>query len=149
MVERIVETRARPVCSRCGFIFYQGPKLAVATVVVEDGKLLLNKRDVEPQKGLWSFPSGYVDLGEAVEDAAIRETREETGLEIHLNGLVGVYSRPERSIVLVVFAGTASGGEIVVGNETQDVRMFDLDDLPKLAFEHDQDIIRDWRSSGL
>ncbi len=143
MSVRLVDQKPRPVCSSCGFVFYQGPKLAVATVVFHDGKLLLNKRAVEPQKGMWSFPSGYIDLGESVENAAIRETREETGVTIRLDSLVGVYSSSERHVVLVVYTGTIVGGEITAGNEVQALGLFDLDQLPDLAFEHDLDIIRD------
>lgn len=147
MNERMIDRKPRYICSNCGFIFYQGPKLAVATIVAIDHKILLNKRDIEPRRGLWSFPSGYVDLGESVEAAAIRETQEETGLTINLDGLVGVYSQPDRPVVLVVYAGTMIGGELTFENhEVQDVGFFDLNDLPPLAFEHDQDIIRDWLS---
>lgn len=144
MAEKLVDSKLRSVCTSCGFIFYQGPKLAVATVIVDDGKILLNKRDIEPRRGRWSFPSGYVDLGESVQEAAIRETREETGLTVRLNGLVGVYSHPGYPVVLVVYSGTIVGGEIAIGNEVQEIGLFDLDELPELAFEHDRDIIRDW-----
>ncbi|MDA8189148.1 MAG: NUDIX hydrolase, partial [Dehalococcoidales bacterium] len=83
------------------------------------------------------------DLGESVENAAIRETREETGVTIRLDSLVGVYSSSERHVVLVVYTGTIVGGEITAGNEVQALGLFDLDQLPDLAFEHDLDIIRD------
>lgn len=143
MLEKVVDSKPRAVCDSCGFIFYQGPKLAVAVIVIDGKKILLNKRDIEPQRGLWSFPSGYVDVGESVEEAAVRETREETGLEVRLDGLVGVYSHRERPVVLIVYAGTVIGGELIIGNEVQDIGFFDLHDLPELAFAHDQDIIHD------
>ena len=80
-----------------------------------------------------------------METAAIRETREETGLVIRIDGLVGVYSQSDRPVVLVVYAGTTIDGEMTFGNpEVQDLAFFDLDRLPELAFEHDLAIIQDW-----
>ncbi len=149
MAEKLVDTRPRPVCIECGFIFYQGPKLAAATVVIRDGQVLLNQRDIQPGRGLWSFPSGYVDIGETVEDAAIREAREETGLAVRIEGLVGVYSDPDRPVVLVVYLGTITGGDLIIGHETQDVRFFNFNDLPAPAFDHDAQILAAARKLAL
>ena len=88
----LVEAKPRPRCSDCGVAVFEDPKLAAVTLVAFDGKLALVRRGVEPHLGRWSFPSGYVDRGERVEDAAVRETLEETGLHVRLNGLVGLYS---------------------------------------------------------
>ncbi|MBI4319104.1 MAG: NUDIX domain-containing protein [Chloroflexi bacterium] len=129
------------MCQDCGFIFYQSPKLAAAVVVIDNGKVLLNRRDVAPQRGLWSFPSGYVDLGETVEEAAVREVKEETGVDICLDRLVGVYSSQEYPVVLVVYAGSIVGGTPHARAEVQAVGMFHLQELPDLAFEHDREII--------
>lgn len=124
-------------------MYYQNPKVAVVIVATKDGKILLDKRDIPPQRGEWSFPSGYVDIGETVEEAAIRETSEETGLEVRLDRLVGIYSSTERPILLVVFAATVTSGTLETGDESQDVRFFDLDELPALAFPHDLQILKD------
>ena len=140
---RVVGVKPRLACPDCGYVYYQNPKVAVAVVVTRDGKILLNRRDIDPGRGKWSFPSGYVDVGETVEEAAIRETSEETGLDIRLDRLVGVYSERDLSVVLVVFAARVAGGILNVGEETQDVRFVDPDNLPDLAFPHDQQILRD------
>ncbi len=139
--ERLVDSKARLVCESCGFVFYQSPKLAAAVVVLEEGKILLNKRDIEPGRGCWSFPSGYVDVGETVEDAAVREAKEETGLDVRLDRLVGVYSNRERPVVLVVYAASIVGGNLYAGNEVQAVGRFGIHELPEMAFEHDREII--------
>lgn len=143
LTERVIETKKRLTCSNCGFVHYQNPKVAVVVVVVKDGKLLLDKRDIEPQRGEWSFPSGYVDIGETVEEAAVREASEETGLGVRLDRLVGVYSSKDRPVVLVVFGASVVSGDLETGDESQDVRFFDLDKLPELAFPHDMQILQD------
>ena len=113
--------------------------------MVQEGKLLLNRRAIDPGKGLWSFPSGYVDLGESPAAAAIREVKEETGYEVRLSGLVGVYQSPARPVVLVVYSGDVIGGAPVDCDEVEAIGLFSDVDLPPLAFEHDGDIIADWR----
>ena len=87
----------RLVCTACGFILYLDPKVAVGTIVRDDGeRVLLLRRAIEPGYGKWVFPGGFVDRGEVVEQAAIREAREETGLDVTLVALLGVYSDPSR-----------------------------------------------------
>ena len=73
------------------------------------GNVLLLRRAIEPGRGLWTFPGGFVDLGESVEEAALRETREELEMDIEIDGLVGVYSRADERVVLIVFAAKTSG----------------------------------------
>jgi ADP-ribose pyrophosphatase YjhB (NUDIX family) len=94
----------RPVCARCGYVHYLDPKVAVGTVIVTgDDKIVLVRRAIEPGYGLWVFPGGYVDRGEEVTVAAIREAREESGLDVRLDGLINIYSYPGRPIVVVVY----------------------------------------------
>jgi ADP-ribose pyrophosphatase YjhB (NUDIX family) len=131
-------------CSTCERITYLDPKLAAACVVVSNGKVLLVRRAIEPQLGRWSFPSGYVNRGERVEHAAAREVQEETRLEVRTNWLVGLYSRADNPVVLAVYDAAIVGGKMEAGDETLDVGMFDIDDLPELAFEHDGRILEDW-----
>src|SRR5437868_5468927 len=103
----------RLVCTGCGFIFYLDPKVAVGTIIrVEDERIVLVRRAIEPGYGLWVFPGGYVDRGEAVEDAALREAREESGLDVRLDGLINIYSYPATPLVVIVYAATAVGGTI-------------------------------------
>jgi ADP-ribose pyrophosphatase YjhB (NUDIX family) len=146
--ERFVHGKLRPACDRCRFVHYANPKVAVGVIVAIDGRVLLCRRDLEPGRGRWSFPSGYVDAGEPVQAAARREVWEETGLEVEVERLVGVYDSPNRPVVYVVYSGRAVGGELRAREEVQEVGYFDLDVLPVLAFEHDTRILADWRQGG-
>lgn len=137
-------TGGRSYCPTCERITYFDPKLAAACVVSLNGKVLLVRRAIEPQLGSWSFPSGYVDRGEQVELAAAREVQEETRLEVRANWLVGLYSAVDDPVVLAVYDATIVGGEMEAGEETLEVGMFDIDELPELAFEHDGQIVEDW-----
>jgi len=132
-------------CPHCGYGAYYNPK-PVACAIPRDaqGRVLLLRRAFEPGAGLWTFPGGFVDLGESVEDAARRETREEMEIEIELGGLVGVYSRAEDRIVLVVFAARALG-EPSRTEEAIEVRAFARDEIPwdALAFWSTADALRD------
>ena len=141
-LERLTDGHSH--CPKCDRIAYLDPKLAAACVVSLNGKLLLVRRAIEPHLGRWSFPSGYVNRGEQVELAAAREVREETRLEVRTNWLVGLYSTVDDPVVLAVYDATIVGGEMAAGDETLDVGMFDVDELPELAFEHDAQIVEDW-----
>lgn len=138
----------RPHCPACHTTFYQDPKLAVAVLIEHDGGLLLQRRAIDPGKGKWTFPSGYVDRGERVEDAAMREAFEETGLEVRLTGPLGLYSHTGNPVVLAVYAAEVVGGTVIASDESDDIASFPVDDLPELAFEHDAEIIASWRTGG-
>ena len=148
MGERSVNGAVRPVCDSCGAVVFFDPKLAVVVVVSQEDKILMVKRDIEPMMGRWSFPSGYVDRGEIVEEAAVREVREETNVEVELDRLLGVYSSRGAPVVLVAFAASVRSGVAEAGDETQAVDWFPTDELPPLPFPHDDAIIRDWRDSA-
>ena len=99
----------RLVCTRCGFVFYLDPKVAVGTIIrTADDRIVLVRRAIEPGYGMWVFPGGYVDRGETVTAAAIREAREEAGLDVRLDGLVNIYSYPGRPIVVIVYTASIS-----------------------------------------
>lgn len=122
------------------------PRLTVDTVVVHDGKVLLIRRGHPPFQDHWALPGGFVDEGETVEQAAERETREETGLRVRLEGLIGVYSDPERDprghTVSVVFLagphGQSDPSTVQGGDDAAQAEWFPLDQPPPLAFDHDQ-----------
>ena len=86
----------RLVCSKCDFVFYLDPKVVACSIVEMDGRIVLLKRAIDPQKGKWVLPGGYVDRGEEVKAAALRETEEECGLKIRTKELLGLYSYPGR-----------------------------------------------------
>ncbi|MCH7706444.1 MAG: NUDIX domain-containing protein [Chloroflexi bacterium] len=125
-------------------VHFLDPKLVAGVIVEMDRKLVMIKRDLEPGMGLWTFPAGFVDRGEVVEEAAKREVREETGLEVEIRELVGVYSRDGDANILVVYAGKAAGGQLQAGEEVQEAGLFDPGLLPPLAFERDDAIIQRW-----
>jgi 8-oxo-dGTP diphosphatase len=140
----------RPVCTAngCGFTWYPDPKVAVGVLAEREGRLLLVRRNHEPEYGRWAFPSGYVDAGEVVEDAALREVREETGVTVRLSRLLGVYSQPGSAVVFIAYAGTITDGEPVAGDEALEVGMFAPDALPPLPFRHDDAVVAAWRSGA-
>ena len=143
------EDRERPTCPACGFVHYLDPKVAVAVVLGDERGVLLCRRCIDPGSGLWSFPAGYVNRGEVVEEAAVREVLEELGLAVSLTGLVGVYSERGGAVVLVVYAGKIEAGEPHPdGHEVSEVRYFALDALPPdLAFPHDRQVLSDWKTA--
>jgi ADP-ribose pyrophosphatase YjhB (NUDIX family) len=143
----------RKVCSDregCGFILFLEPKLVAVVLVEHEGKILLGRRVMNPGKGLWSFPSGYVDRYEKVEEAALREVKEETNLDVALKGLVGVYSENGNPVVLMVFRASVVGSleqMTAQPEEVSELQFFGLDHLPELAFPFDLNILQDWKNS--
>lgn len=143
---------ARPICARCGFIFYLDPKVAVGTVIrTESDRLVLVRRAIEPGYGKWVFPGGYVDRGEPLTAAAIREAREECGLTVRLDGLVNIYSYAGRAPVIVVYAATAIGGVLAIDEESLEIAEFDRESIPwpDLAFRSTQEGLRDYLKGHL
>ena len=140
---------ARLVCTSCGFIYYLDPKIAVGTIVRtarDSNRLVLVRRAIEPGYGKWVFPGGYVDRGEELTAAAIREAREECGLIVGLDGLVNVYSYAGRTPIIVVYAATAIGGTLAHDEECLETAEFDTADIPwnDLAFQSTSEGLRDY-----
>ena len=140
------EEESRPACSACGYVAYLDPKLAACTVFMHDGGIVLLKRANEPQQGKWVFPGGFVDRGEPVHTAAIRETREEGNLRGGLTGILDVYSFPGESTVVVVYAAHVLSGKLEARDETAEVRPFPPEALPwgELGFESTRFALRDY-----
>ena len=143
---RSLEGRVRPVCPQCGRVVYYDPKVAATAVVERAGLVLMLRRAVETGYGLWSLPGGYVDRGEVVEEAAAREVREETGLQVQIGGLVGLFSEAEHPVVVAAYAAVETGGKLEAGPEALELGFYPLDDLPTLAFPRDRLILARWRS---
>jgi len=137
----------RLVCTQCGFVFYLDPKVAVGTIISNDaGEIVLVRRAIHPGYGKWVFPGGYVDRGEEVLGAAIREAREEAGVEIRIESLINVYSYPERAPVIIVYAATMTGGCLACDDEGLEARMFAPDAIPwdELAFRSTYEALREF-----
>lgn len=129
--------RPRPICTGCGRIVYLDPKVAVGAIVPHAGGVVLLRRAIEPGYGKWVFPGGFVDRGEPLEAAATREVREEVGLEVEVDRLLGAYSARNHPVVLVVYVARVTGGVLGRGLEALEVRIFGPDALPweGLAFD--------------
>ena len=137
----------RLVCGACGFIFYLDPKLAVGTVIADDRKrIVLVKRAIEPGCGKWVFPGGYVDRGEEVQRAAVREAREETGLDVRIDRLINIYSYTGRTAVIVVYAATMIGGSLGCDDEGLEAKFFEPEAIPwdELAFRSTHEALREF-----
>ena len=149
LVEKCIVTTLRPTCPACGFILFLAPMLVAVVVVRHKGKFLLGRRTIDPGKGMWSFFGGYVDRGEKVEDAALREVKEETNLDVQLEGLIGIYSEQGDSHVLVVYQASIIECEanvlVAQSEEVSELAFFTWEELPALAFPVDRHILNDWR----
>lgn len=132
------------VCPACGYVVWADPKVAALTVIGWEGGILLGRRTQNPGKGRWSFPSGFVDRGEVVEEAALREVQEETGLEVEITGLVGVYSEPGNPVIVIAYAAEPRGGSLRAEDDLVELQAFDPHQLPEMAFPHDLRIVQDW-----
>lgn len=131
----------------CGFIFFLDPKVVAVVLIEHQGRVLLGKRNHDPGKGLWSFPSGYVNRGEKLEEAAVREVKEETNLDVQLTSLLGVYSEAGSPNILTVYRAALLNGIGTLqpqADEVLELAFFSLDDLPALAFPFDHNILADW-----
>jgi len=140
------EAVEQPVCTRCGFVFYQNPKVAAGTIPVIDGGVVLLRRAIEPGRGRWVFPGGYVNQGEKVEQAAARETLEEVGLQVATGELLGIYSYTENPIIIIVFEVANLRGKLQPGPEAEAVQAFAPAEIPwgELAFPSTRDALLDW-----
>lgn len=148
MQQRYVEGRNREVCTACSYIFYRNPVPAVGTVVAFDGRVVLVRRKFDPQAGCWCLPAGYIELSESSEDAAVRECAEETGLQVKIETLLGVYSFGSGvySGLIVIYAATAVGGRLQAGDDAAEAGVFALDNLPSpLAFHTHLQALEDWQ----
>ena len=136
----------RLICQSCAFIFYQDPKVVAGTIFMLDGGIVLLKRGVEPALGKWVFPGGYVDRGESVRDAAVRETREESQLEVKLGPLLNVYTYPGSPNVVIVYTAEVVGGELAAADESLEAGIFAPKELPwhDLAFESTKDALNEY-----
>jgi 8-oxo-dGTP diphosphatase len=129
--------KERPTCPACGWMFFADPKVAVAVLIEQEGKVLLTRRINEPERGKWSLPAGFVDAFEDPEKAAERECLEETGLAVKVTGLYDIISGREHangSDIFLVYRAKILGGQLQAGDDADQVAYFSRGQLPPLAF---------------
>ncbi|MCS7179223.1 MAG: NUDIX domain-containing protein [Anaerolineae bacterium] len=143
--------RMRRYCPACDQIIFRDPKVAAAVLVEQEGWVLLVRRAFGPAKGGWSLPAGFVEHDEEPATTAVRECREETGLEVRLTGLLDVIpggGMPGEASFTVVYQGEVIGGTLRAGDDAWTVAFFPLDRLPPLAFPSTHRILERWRAQG-
>lgn len=148
--DRFVFGRTRRFCPACQLILFREHKVAAGVIVEWEGKVLLIRRAINPRKGLWTFPAGFVEHDEDPADAAVRECQEETGLKVKVTGLLDVIAgreHPRGADLVIVYRGRAIGGELSTTDEVDDIGFFAPDELPPLAFQATQEALERWQSS--
>lgn len=147
---RVLEEDHRPrlVCPD-GHVTWRNPRLVVGTLPVRGGRVYLARRSIEPGAGQWTYPGGFLEVGESAQEGARRETEEETQLRVEVGRLIGAYSRPHVGVVTLVYEANVVGGEALPGAETTEVRDFGPDQIPwdELAFTTAESALRDWVAS--
>lgn len=139
------DNRARSVCTACGTVHYVNPKLVVGSVPEYEGRILLCRRAIEPRKGFWTVPAGFMELGETLGEAALRETWEEALARVELGSLFSVVDVVHAGQVHVFFRARLPRPEFGAGAETLETRLFSPDEIPwddlafpsiRIALEH-------------
>ena len=123
------DTLAREVCDRCGFVAYENPKIVAGAVVRSGEGILLCRRAIEPRRGFWTIPAGYLELRESPAEAAVREAREEAEAAIRLGPLLAVYTIHRLSQIQLIYRAELDGG-FAPGPESLEVSLFRFDDVP-------------------
>ena len=138
MTVKKIEDRDRNICESCGYIHYENPLPSVGIIAVKDGKCLLIKRGKAPGKGHWAPPSGFVELGETLEEAAARELKEETGLVGHALELLGAYCEPNDVygyVITIIYLFEIDSGEATAGDDAEEVKFVPIEEIPDMFFE--------------
>ncbi len=141
------EDRERLACAECGHVAYVNPRLVVTTLpITPAGELVLIRRGIEPGKGSWAQPGGFLEVDETVNQAAVRETFEETGLVVEPGEIVGLYTRLEASVVTIAFEARIVGGTAGPTAEATEVVAFAPEDIPwpGIAFKTTMWALHDW-----
>jgi 8-oxo-dGTP diphosphatase len=151
LTEKICEGSLRLFCEHCDEPIYENPIPASCLVVVDNrNRVLLVKRSVEPKKGFWCLPGGFMELGESPEKAALRELKEETGLWGRIEMLLGVASNPSalyHTVLMVGYLIRQYTGTLIAGDDADDAVYFHYDELPEIAFESHARFIRMYYAS--
>ena len=148
LADRIAfDKKLRRVCDRCGFVHFRDPKVAVAVFVAQEGKVLLVRRRMQPGRGKWALPAGFVDYGEDPREAAVREVEEETGVRVALAELVDVLpgdTPGQGATIVIVYAARVLDGVVKAQDDVDEAAFFAPDALPELAFASTRMVIERW-----
>lgn len=130
-VQVMRDGRLRPVCPQCDHVTYFDPKVAAIAFITQGERVLLVQRGIDPGMGKWALAGGYIELGEHPQDAAIREAREETGLEVRIDGLLDVFHKgSDGGVITIAYAASVTGGALIPGDDAAHVQWFTRDDVP-------------------
>jgi ADP-ribose pyrophosphatase YjhB (NUDIX family)/ribosomal protein S27AE len=148
LAERLLKANEpkRLVCTACGFIFYLDPKLAVISLLPYQDGLVMVRRGIEPGYGKWVVPGGFVDVGETVEDAVVRETFQETNLKVRVISLLNVFSYHHSQTVVIAYVAEYLSGDLTPGDEELEARVFRPADIPwdLIPFSSTRDALRQY-----
>jgi ADP-ribose pyrophosphatase YjhB (NUDIX family) len=136
----------RHACSECGAVHYQNPNIVAGCIATWDGRVLLCRRAIDPFRGLWTIPAGYLELGETVEEAARRETLEEAGSTVGDLALMALYNLPMFGEVYLVYRGALCAPAFAAGEETLEVALFATSEIPwdSIAFPMVREALKTW-----
>jgi len=124
------DDRARLLCPDCGYVVYENPKIVVGSVALWEDRILLCRRAIEPRKGYWTLPAGYLELNETVEQGALREAWEEARAKLELDGLLAIFSIPRISQIQLIYRARLTSPDIDAGPESAEVGLFRWEDIP-------------------
>jgi len=142
--------RVRRYCPACDRIIFRDLKVAAGVLVVQGGEVLLVRRRMNPRQGTWTIPAGFVDFDEDPAEAAVRECREETGLDVEITGLLDAVAGREHergADIVIVYCARLMGGRLRADDDVDRVAFFPLDELPPLAFRATRVVLDRWRES--
>lgn len=146
LAEREVREHSRLACPECGYVFYLTPAPVTCVLVERDGAILLVRRKYPPREGHWCLPAGFVEVGESPGESAVREVREETGLDVEITGLIDSWASdedPRTPVVSFAFAARVVGGKLEPGDDADEAEFFDRQSVPTgIAFSTHRDLIR-------
>lgn len=152
LTEQTVFGLARPTCPACGFVHFRDPKVAAAVLLSDAGRVLLIRRDVDPGRGYWALPAGFVEVHELPDEAAAREALEETGLHVAVGDLLRIRrtSNPDKPGMLLTYRGQVIGGALQASDDVSEARWFSAHEIPwnELAFETTHESLRQWLAAG-
>jgi len=148
------DNRLRYVCSNCGYVMYENPKMVVGCVIEHDEKILLCRRAIEPRYNFWTVPAGFMELGETLAEAAARETYEEACARVELGSMLAVVDVVQAGQAHIFFRGTLADGQYGVGEESLDTQLFTPEEIPwdEIAFPSGYIALKQYlkqRESGL